>query len=146
MGVSEALYLRNLLAWLGMPLKIVVRTDSSANRAMMSRLGVGEVRHLEVKTLWIQELIHARKIFVENIKGERNVADIGTKPLNKEEFEKCRSELGLHLEAAIEQEERVAAAGEFGYSELAELMRLCSNRSFVQTLSILLRNANTNSF
>ena len=95
--------------------------------------------------MWIQELIHARKIFVEKIKGEHNVADVGTKPLNKDQFEKIRLELGLHLEAAIEQEERVAEAEEFGYSELSELTRLCSNRSFVQTLSILLRNANTNS-
>ena len=146
MGVSEALHLRNLLAWLGMPLKIIVRTDSSANRAMMSRLGVGKVRHLEVKTLWIQELIHARKIFVEKIKGEHNVADVGTKPLNKGQFEKIRLELGIHDEAAIEDEERVADSEQFGYHELSELTRLCSNKSFVQTLSILLKRARDNSF
>ena len=94
--------------------------------------------------MWIQELIYAKKIFVEKIKGEHNVADIGTKPLSKDVFERCRVELGIHYEAAIEQEERVADSSEFGYPELAELMRVCSNRSFVQTLSILLRNASTN--
>ena len=82
---------------------------------------------------------------MEKIKGEQDVADVGTKPLNKDQFEKIRLEFGLHIEAAVEQEERVADAEHLGYSELSELTRLCSNRSFVQTLSILLRNANTNS-
>ena len=78
--------------------------------------------------------------FVEKIKLEFNVADIGTKPLIKDTCERCRGFLGLFPEAAIEDEERVAAANEFGYSELADLMRVCSNKSFVQTLRILLRN------
>ena len=119
-------------------MKIVVRTDSSANRALMSRLGVGTVRHLEVKTLWIQELVHARRIFVEKIKGEHNVADIGTKPLSKDMFERCRVELGIHDEAATGEAE---VAEESEANSLVKIAKLCSNKSFVQTLSVLLKNA-----
>ena len=52
---SEGLSARNMSIemFLGLPLHI--STDSSAARDIVQRQGAGKVKHLDVKTLWIQE-------------------------------------------------------------------------------------------
>ena len=93
MGIAESLHLQQLLAWLGEPHRLELFSDSAAARSILSRLGVGKVRHLQVKLLWVQRLVNNGAIIVSKVKGEENVADIGTKPLGPAIFEKCRSQL-----------------------------------------------------
>lgn len=52
---------------------------SSAARAILQRIGVGKVRHLEVKTLWAQDVIQRHQAVVQAVSGKENLADVGTK-------------------------------------------------------------------
>ena len=65
-----------------------LRMDSKAAKSIVTRLGVGTLRHLEVKILWIQCLTKTKRLQVWKIDGAVNTADLGTKALAKERFEK----------------------------------------------------------
>ena len=39
-----------------MTVNVVCETDASAGRAMATRRGVGRVRHLDARLLWLQQL------------------------------------------------------------------------------------------
>ena len=65
---------------LGWDVSVRVRVDSSAARSIASRIGLGKIRHMEVKFLWIQEMVNSKKIVVRKIRGDFNPADNLTKP------------------------------------------------------------------
>ena len=83
-GASSGLLVQEVLRFLGLPLKLVLQTDSAASRGILNISGVGKIRHLEVKTLWIQQLVATDKITIRPVPGVRNPADIGTKVLGRE--------------------------------------------------------------
>jgi len=96
-GVScsaELLFVCQLLRWMGMETKAVVCLDSSAAIAIGKRLGVGKLRTLEVKTLWLQQYLHRDELFIKKVAGEQNVADLGTKHLPQERLEKLAKMAG----------------------------------------------------
>ena len=64
-----------------------LRLDSKAAKAICSRFGVGTVRHLETKVLWMQALTKAQRLKVWKIDGVTNIADIGTKVLAKDRLD-----------------------------------------------------------
>eukprot|EP00971_Amphidinium_carterae_P056344 1112682-Amphidinium_carterae.2 len=61
-GVSCEVLIHKTLKWMGVGVsdQIGLAMDSSAGKAVISRLGVGSIRHLEVKTMWLQ-LLHKSK-------------------------------------------------------------------------------------
>ena len=79
-GGAEAMVVRSLLRDLGINVNIKLHVDSSSAKSMMSRFGVGRVRHLETRLLWIQQLVRDGAICVKWIKGVDNPADVLTKP------------------------------------------------------------------
>ena len=56
-----------------------VFTNSSEACAIAGRRGLGRTRHIEVKKLWIQDAIEAKKIKIQKVKGVDNPADPLTK-------------------------------------------------------------------
>jgi len=79
--VSHGLLLVECLKFLGFRgIQFDLLLDSSAARGVLARQGVGKIRHLELKTLWVQDLVKAKKIRVLPVPGEFNLSDIGTKP------------------------------------------------------------------
>ena len=79
-AAAEALGLQSLAADLGVHLKVRIWIDSSAAKSMASRVGLGRVRHLEVRCLWVQETVKRGRIELGKIKGTFNPADMMTKP------------------------------------------------------------------
>ena len=57
------------------------KTDASAAKGIASRRGLGKVRHIEVNQLWLQDKVNSGEIQVMKVKGEGNLADALTKPL-----------------------------------------------------------------
>ena len=92
---ASALHIQHLWAWAGFPLRLHLRSDSSAARAILQRQGVGAVRHLSVRILWMQELTLSGRIVVGKVAGDDNVADGGTKPLATAKFQEFVGRLGL---------------------------------------------------
>ena len=59
--------------------ELVLGTDSSVAKSFVSRRGLGKMRHLEVRDLWLQEEVLKGCVKVEKIPGESNPADLMTK-------------------------------------------------------------------
>lgn len=93
--VAEGIYIQKVFEFFGWTPKLRLWVDPSAAKSMLQRQGVGRVRHLEVKTLWIQSLVERKLLCVRKQQGEKNVADIGTKATPPPTFTFLRHLLGL---------------------------------------------------
>ena len=60
---------------------VKVGTDSSAAKSFVSRRGLGRMRHLEIRDLWLQKEIRDGRVEVSKISGLKNPADLMTKVL-----------------------------------------------------------------
>ena len=85
-GCSEGLHVKSILEFFGFPSALRVHTDSTAARGISQRQGVGKVRHLEVKTLWVQQLVQQKRLEVLKVAGDQNPADLNTKVHGKAKF------------------------------------------------------------
>eukprot|EP00973_Karenia_brevis_P061555 8559837-Karenia_brevis.AAC.1 len=56
-------------------------TDRSAAKSFVCRRGLGKIRHLEIRDLWLQKEVSDGKLVVEKVPGEENPADLVTKVL-----------------------------------------------------------------
>ena len=52
-GAAHALEVRSAMVEHGMTFNVVCETDASAGRAMATRRGVGRLRHLDARFLWL---------------------------------------------------------------------------------------------
>ena len=66
---------------------LLVLVDSSAAKACVSERGVGKMRHMEVKWLWLQGDVKRGRVKVEKVWGPWNPADLMTKFLSLSEIE-----------------------------------------------------------
>ena len=84
-GCSDAIFLKRCMEFLtGDQVEQWQWVDNSAARQLIERQGVGKVRHLSGKILWMQTLVLEKQIHVGQIVTQWNVSDIGTKPLPKQ--------------------------------------------------------------
>ena len=80
---------------MGTEVEVVLKSDSSAGRAISLRKGTGKMRRLQVKYLWLQDATYEKRINVEKVKGTENPADIVTKYLTGEEMKKVVNKYGV---------------------------------------------------
>ncbi len=84
-GAVEAPGLSALAEELGLELRVPrVGTASTAAKGAASRHGLGKLKHPELKHLWIQELVRARRVVPVKEVPEVNFADLMTKRLEQE--------------------------------------------------------------
>ena len=96
-GAADSLLLARLLSWLSGKETIVhLYTDSSGPRGILQRKGVGRLRHLSCRILWLQNLIVVGAIKLSAVSGNTNIADIGTKRLTANRLRSLMSLLGLY--------------------------------------------------
>jgi histone deacetylase 1/2 len=100
-GAQEALHAVNILAEAGIHKPIELYIDATSTQNMLVKRGPGRMRHLEAKSLWLQEAVQAKKIIVRHISSEDNIADLFTKPLMKARFDKLVSRFGMWSESDI---------------------------------------------
>jgi len=97
-GVScaaELLYLKKLFAFLGLHLELELYMDSSGSRGIASRAGVGRVRALETKVLWLQKEVKEKNIVIKAVPGDKNVADLGTKVMAAPKLMRLAAQAGM---------------------------------------------------
>ena len=93
--VMDGRIVKVLMEWIGYRVLYTLYTDSSAAKAMMNREGVGKVKHLDVRALWIQAERRDRGLQVRKIAGIVNPADLGTKAHTVERFRMLRDLAGI---------------------------------------------------
>jgi hypothetical protein len=104
---AEMLYIAELIRFMGFKTQIEIECDASSAIAMASRRGLGRVRHMELKWLWLQQLVSTKKVRIVKVPGTENAPDIGTKHLPRAALEKCRTMLGM---AAVDGMGTIVAA------------------------------------
>ena len=73
--------MKALLADIGCAgVQVVIHTDSATGKSIASRRGVGRMRHLEVHNLWVQEKVKDGILKVCKAAGNKNPADVLTRP------------------------------------------------------------------
>jgi hypothetical protein len=105
-GGAEAMGVKSLLQDLGLEVSIRLMVDSSSAKSMMSRLGVGRVRHLETRLLWMQQLVRDGTIIVKWIPGVSNPADVLTKPKCWSDISRLTTVVGLRFDVRIKATSR----------------------------------------
>ncbi len=67
--------IKHVLSEMGIDLGIVIKTDSSSAKGMLSRQGCGKVKHLEARPLWLQEKVLKKEIVIQKVPGSDNPSD-----------------------------------------------------------------------
>ena len=96
-GASEGLGVQSLLRDLGVQSRVTILTDASAAIGMCKRTGVGKVRHLDTRLLWIQDKARHGEIGLEKIAGLQNPADALTKYLGSDAMFEHMARAGCRL-------------------------------------------------
>jgi hypothetical protein len=101
-GGAVALSLESLLRDLGETrIHVVLRADSTTAKAMTDRLGVGRVRHMQTRWMWLQERVHFGDLQVLHVGTKVNMSDVLTKVLTRLEQDKHLEAIGLIFPANI---------------------------------------------
>ena len=79
-----ALGYQALLGDLGVELPVRVWTDSSATMGICGRQGLGKLRHVDAKSLWVQQKVRDGFLEIRKVRGDANPADLFTKHLSSE--------------------------------------------------------------
>eukprot|EP00971_Amphidinium_carterae_P350150 6491406-Amphidinium_carterae.1 len=94
-AAAEALLLQQALQFMGIQLPIVLHTDSTAALGLTKRKGVGRMRHMDLRLLWLQDGIREKMFSIRKVSTHDNVSDIGTKALVHGTMAKHMSKLGF---------------------------------------------------
>ena len=93
-AATEALGAKSLLRDLGWTARLTLNIDVEAARAIAPRQGVGKIWHLEVRTLWLQEVVRSGIICLSKVWGKTNPADALTKPMSVRETSELLERVG----------------------------------------------------
>ena len=96
-GIAEALGIRNAVRSLGVHVGVSSFVDSSASKGIVSRVGVGKIKHLEVKHLWVQAFVRDGSVQVFKIPRKINTADLLTHSCTSAELYNHLSRMGLKV-------------------------------------------------
>ena len=98
-GATRCLGLQTMLKEMGVEVGVlVVNTDSASAKSYASKRGLGKMRHIEVKDLWLQEAVCRGRVKLFKIDGEKNPADLFTKYLSDVDIERHLKALNVHIE------------------------------------------------
>jgi hypothetical protein len=96
--VKEAIWLRNFMKWLGYEQSgpTTLWCDNlGAVRNCVEGAERHKTKHMDIKYMFIRDVVRTGEIEVRHIGTEDMVADVLTKGLRRHKFEKCRNALGL---------------------------------------------------
>ena len=70
---------QSILNYVGVQLDLRVFTDATTSKSLMSRRGLGKVRHIAVNELWLQSHVYSKSVTIVKIKNKLNPSDTMTK-------------------------------------------------------------------
>ena len=86
-GAIEGRHIQNVLAELSREVTIRIYSDSSSARAVVMRRGPGRLRHMEIRHLWLQDEMRAKRMKMRAVPTADNPADMMTKALGRKSLE-----------------------------------------------------------
>jgi bacterioferritin-associated ferredoxin len=138
-GTCEGLHVKMLLEELGDIVKLEVYSDSTAGISAQSRLGMGKMKHVQLRNLFVQDKVRAGDMRLLKVGTDDNVSDIGTKPVDQKTLEKHLVSIGMaptaeqHVHSVEGAVRRDRVKGSSELAKLAALLSQCG--SCLTTLS-----------
>eukprot|EP00435_Cladocopium_sp_Y103_P049927 s1227_g15.t1 len=86
----------------GKPVRLKLILDNSAAKQVLQRSGVGRIRHLSCRMLWIQDLVKRKQLETAFIPTKENYADLGTKKFTQDRMHSLMHGVGVFNEDAGE--------------------------------------------
>ena len=102
-GAVRNLGLQTMLRELGLETRVVLPTDSSAAKSYSSQRGLGRMRHIDVKELWLREAVSRGKVKLVKVRGDENPADLFTKYLGKYHIGACFAKMAIEVQCSHPQ-------------------------------------------
>ena len=111
-GVSTGLGMQSNAKDLGFDIAVRIHSDVCAAIGIACRRGLGQIKHLDVEDLWVQQKIRDRSVDLVEVLGAENPADILTKDVAADLFNK----MFQHI-ATVYLDGRASAASELPKEE-----------------------------
>ena len=110
---AELMCIKSMMADWGRTTTGTLYADSTAALGMCKRKGAGKMRHININTLWIQDVQDSENVEFQKILGTENPADLMTKYLSRDvlnghmtklgqEIREGRAEKGLEMQGATQ--------------------------------------------
>eukprot|EP00435_Cladocopium_sp_Y103_P064564 s72_g26.t1 len=136
--LADGIFLRRCAEFLTKAtIEHILYTDSSSARQLAQRQGVGKIKHLDAKILWIQGKVQEKSVVLSQISTVWNVSDAGTKVLSAKRLKLLLHQLGMFLQHGDErvgQEEYDDTVQRGGGREVAQLARVVAKMMTVMGL------------
>ena len=87
-GAAYSLGTQSYLRDLGRFENVEIHTDSSSAKSFAARRGLGRLRHVQTRYLWVQERLACKHLRLFKVPGDENPADAMTKSLASSVLEK----------------------------------------------------------
>lgn len=102
--------------------------DSSAAKAVSGRVGVGkrETRDIDVRYLWVHQAVRRRIIDLKKPRGDRNPADVLTKPKGLPDIKKLLKPVNVVLQETWQQRRGMRLPGGVNHHKYYARHTLCS--------------------
>ena len=119
-GVCDAYYLQHILEFItcGNCNILTLHTDNSAVRMLSLKFGVGRLRHIRGRMLWLQERMASHELNIRQVPTLHNIGDLNTKSHSKNRFLALLYMFGF----TTSKDQRVGAE-EFSKQQAKELMK-----------------------
>ena len=130
----EGRLLKHFLERAGFLVLYRLHVDSSSAKAVMARDGVGKIKHLDVRVLWLQAEREHHDLVVLKVPGDRNPSDLGTKSHAQKRFEMLRELVGIKCCKEIDN----YSPASVNSIEYPSLWRICSAPTSSKSLMLKL--------
>ena len=104
-GGAHGIHSNNIVSDLQIDVSVRLETDSTSAYGICRRRGVGRLRHLHKKELWLQDQVAAKNVELGRVPSEDKDADLGTKYLEGDRITKCVTMMGMLIAGAWAEEQ-----------------------------------------
>ena len=96
-GGSIGLGLRSLALDWGITLDVRLHGDNSSALSLARRRGVGTMRHIQSKYLWLQDLVARKELQIYKVGTHQNIANMFTKAVSASEIDRTMKRLNYEF-------------------------------------------------
>ena len=96
-AASEGLGSQAMALDVGKQMGVDLFVDASAAIGVAQRTGLGNIRHLDTQSLWIQDAVRQSRVSRTKVQGAQNPADMLTKHLDSGKLNEIMARLGVEV-------------------------------------------------
>jgi len=97
-AIAEALFLKSIFKDLSIDVQIHLLLDSKAALDHLSKLGRGKLKHIQIKSHYVQALVQQKLVRLHKVDGLLNVSDLLTKAVSSSTMRRLLSSSLINLD------------------------------------------------